>query len=269
MNVLGIVSLPIALVSGKGVRRFNRLWAASWWALCVGMGRLFYGVEVVATGDPIPPRENAVLLLNHQEMTDVVFVPNVAMAAGRVGDLKWFVKDPVKHVPGLGWGMRFLDNFFVKRDWSKDRPSIEATFGRLKKYQVPYWILIFAEGTRITEEKLERSRRIMRRKGTRVTDRVMLPHSRGFAATVTGLADTLDAVYDVTVGYPDGIPTLSQFVLGYAPKAHFHVRRYPVERLPGDPRELGGWLEERFEEKDRLLEEFEREGEFPAGARRL
>lgn len=51
-----------------------------------------------------------------------------AAAECELGDMKWMVKDIIKYVPGVGWGMLFLDCIFVKRDWTTDKESIRKTF---------------------------------------------------------------------------------------------------------------------------------------------
>jgi 1-acyl-sn-glycerol-3-phosphate acyltransferase len=202
------------------------------------------------------------LLANHQQMTDVCFLILLARQCGAAGDTKWFVKDAVKYVPLLGWGMLFLDNLFVKRTWSRDRRSIERTFARINQGRVPIWLMLFAEGTRLTPRKLESSRRIAAKKGRRPFDHLLLPRTRGFTASIQGLRDHLDGVYDVTVGYEHGVPSLWQFICGFGPEARLHVRRYPLADLPEQERDLADWLLERFEEKDNLLRTYYSSGRF-------
>jgi lysocardiolipin and lysophospholipid acyltransferase len=97
-------------------------------------------------------------------------------------------------------------------------------------------------------------------RGLPATTHVLLPRSKGFVASVQGLRDHLDAVYDITIGYEQGVPTLWQYVKGWAKRAHLHVRRTPIAAMPSDDEELARWLRQRFVEKDRLLDEFYRTG---------
>ena len=87
--------------------------------------RRVHGIHAVVTGDAVPPRENAIVVANHQQMPDITFLMMWAREKDRLGDLKWVVKDVIKYVPGVGWGMAFIDCVFVKRDWTADRASIE------------------------------------------------------------------------------------------------------------------------------------------------
>jgi 1-acyl-sn-glycerol-3-phosphate acyltransferase len=221
------------------------------------------GVELVVSGDLIPPRENAIVVVNHQNMPDITFLMDFARQKGRLGDMKWIVKEPIKYFPGIGWGMLFIDCVFVKRDWAKDRDSVRRTFAKLRDKKIPVWLISFSEGTRITPPKLAKSQAYAREQGLPEPRHTLLPRTKGFVATVEGLRDHVAAVYDLTLGYEGGVPTLGQFVKGYAPRAHLHARRFPIETLPSDAEGLSDWLRDRFQEKDELLERFYAQGEFP------
>lgn len=265
-NAAQTASLALLPFSPRAFRKFQRWGADTWWGWCVTGSKLFYGIDTVLTGHDVPMRENAIVVLNHQNMADIPFVMIFARTKDRLGDMKWMVKDVLKYVPGVGWGMLFLDCIFVKRDWAKDEASIRETFARLRENDVPVWLLAFSEGTRITPEKLVKNQQYARDMGLHEPRHVLNPRKKGFVATVEGLRDHVTAVYDVTVGYEEGVPTLWQYVKGYALRAHLHVRRYPIETLPEDPVALGAWIIDRFHEKDELLEGYYRDGHFPQEA---
>jgi hypothetical protein len=121
---------------------------------------------------------------------------------------------------------------------------------------VPLWLVSFVEGTRITPAKLERSQNYAEATGLEPPNHVLIPRTKGFVASVQALRQSLDAVYDVTIGYPDGVPTLWQYIKGHARVAHLHIRRYPIAELPTRAAGLAQWLIRQFGEKDRLLERF-------------
>ena len=256
-------SLAVRPLSRQAFRGFNR-WAADlWWGWCVSAAEAIHGTRIEVTGDELPKRENAVVVVNHQQMADITYLMFLARQKGRLGDMKWFVKDPIKYVPGVGWGMLFLDCIFLKRDWLTDRRSIEETFRRLTADRVPVWLMSFVEGTRVTPEKVARSRSFARKRGLEPTDHVLIPRTKGFVATVGAMRSYADAVYDITIGYPDGVPSLWQYAQGFTRQAHLHVRRYPMAILPESDAALTTWLLARFREKDALLAEFYRTGRFP------
>ena len=265
-NLAQTASTALIPVAPGAFRKFNR-WAANvWWGWCVSTGRLMNNNQLVITGDDVPMRENAIVILNHQNMPDITWLMDYAHQKDRLGDMKWLVKDIIKYVPGVGWGMLFIDCIFIKRDWTKDRDHIRQTFAKLRDNDVPVWFISFSEGTRITPEKLAQSQAYAREHGLHVPRHTLVPRTKGFTATVEGLRDHVDAVYDCTLGYVEGVPTLWQFIQGYAPKAHLHVRRFPIDCLPTDEPALADWLLERFREKDELLEHYYQNGAFPNAA---
>jgi 1-acyl-sn-glycerol-3-phosphate acyltransferase len=262
-NALQTASLSVRPISRSAFRKVNRWTADTWWGLCVTAGEAIHDVELVITGENVPMRENAILVVNHQNMADITFLMSFARSKDRLGDLKWFVKKPIKYVPGIGWGMVFLDCLFVERRWTADRASIEATFARILEDRVPMWLISFVEGTRVTSEKIEESKSYAEAKGFEPLRHVLVPRTKGFVASVQGLRGHVEAIYDVTIGYEQGVPTLWQYIKGYAPRAHLHVRRYPLDDLPDGEDDLSAWLLDRFREKDALLEHFYEHGAFP------
>lgn len=261
-NAAQTASLALLPVSRQGFRRFNRWAADTWWGWCVDLAHAINHTEIVVTGDEVPPRENAVIVVNHQQMPDITFLMDFAKTKGRLGDLKFFVKEPIKYVPGIGWGMVFLDCLFIKRDWTSDEATIEKVFARIKRDRVPLWLVLFVEGTRITPRGLSRSREFAGARGLHKPDHVLVPRTKGFVATVQALREHVDAVYDVTIGYKEGVPTLWQFMRGHARRAHLDVRRFPVRDLPQGDDDLAGWLHGRFVAKDALLDRFYQDGAF-------
>lgn len=262
-NAAQLASLAVRPFSRKAFRTFNRWSADTWWGWTVTIAQRLHDVDIVVTGDDVPPRENALVVANHQQMPDITFLMQLARRKERLGDMKWFVKESLKYVPGVGWGMQFLDCLFVSRDWAEDEETIQQTFARITGERLPVWLIMFVEGTRITPEKVEKAREFARERGWPPTDHVLVPRTKGFAAAASALQDHADAVYDVTIGYPDGVPTLWQYTQGFARRAHLHVRRYPMADLPTDGDQLAEWLRARFREKDALLAEFYESGAFP------
>ncbi len=256
INLLQTSSLALRPFSRRSFRRVNRWSADRFWGWCARTTLSLHRTRVVISGDALPADENAVLIANHQSMTDVQALFLLARPARRLGDLKWFVKSSLKYVPGIGWGMAFLDCLFVQRDWTADRRRIERTFHRVTSGRVPLWLISFSEGTRLSAEKLAHARRYAAEHALAVPRHVLLPRAKGFVASVTGLRGHVSAVYDVTIGYVDGLPTLWQWAKGEMREVHLHVRRYALDELPAAPEALADWLRDRFVEKDERLDRF-------------
>lgn len=264
INLLQLFSLILLPFSKRAFRRLNRWCANTWWGLCVIGAEKLNGTRIIITGEDVPPRENAILVANHQQMPDIPAIMKLAHTKSRLGDLKFFVKKQLKWAPGVGWGMQFLDCLFIDRDWAADHDHIRQTFAQLVDNQVPVWLVTFVEGTRATRKKLEASRGFARSRGFAEMNHVQVPRTKGFVASVHGLRKHVDAVYDVTIGYTGGVPSLWQYAKGLVGQIHVHVRRFPIGALPETDEGLQEWLLERFAEKDRLLGRFYETGGFPA-----
>jgi 1-acyl-sn-glycerol-3-phosphate acyltransferase len=263
-NVLQMLSLALLPLSGRAFRAVNRIVAGTWFSSLAVLLEHLPGLEIVQTGDTLPRKENAFVVSNHQSGADIPLIVVLAHRCGRTGDLKWFVKDVIKWIPGIGWGMLFLDCLFLKRNWSADKEKILATFERLRVNRVPFFLLSYAEGTRLTLAKRARSQEYCRKAGLPVLNHVLSPRTRGFEATMEGLGAMADAVYDVTLafeGYPTGeIPGFLALFFGPIRRVHLHVRRFPAAELPQTKEGRVQWILDRFTEKDRLLAEFYRTG---------
>lgn len=257
-NVAQMCSLIVWPFSRKAFRRWNRECANAWWDLSRWWTEDLYGITIEILGDDVPDRENAIVICNHQCMTDIVTLWSIAKPKHRLGDMKFAVKDALKYVPGLGWGMLFLDCLFLKRNWEEDERKVRATFDKFRRFQIPIWLVSFSEGTRLTKRKLEAAQKFAEAKGLPVPQNVLLPRTKGFVAAVHGLRDYATAVYDITLAYPEGVPTVWQLVQGRMSRNVLHVKRYPIESIPKEKGQVAEWLLARFREKDILISQLQK-----------
>ncbi len=262
-NGLQVLSLVFLLFSPALFRKVNRELADLWWSWTDRYAEHFYGNEIRFTGHDVPYGENAFLLTNHQEMSDITVLFRLARRKGRLGDMKWFVKRELKYFPGIGWGMQFLDCLFIKRNWTEDKSGIQKVFHKVLVNRIPLWLVTFPEGTRFREEKARKSREFAKKSGLRPLDHLLIPRTKGFVTTVENLRGHLDAVYDVTIGYIDGVPTLWQWARGYVKQVNVHVHRFSMDELPVGEEALTAWLHDLYVKKDQLLNRYYREGAFP------
>ena len=268
INLLQLLSLVVLPFSRKAFRAVNRWCADTWWGFCVTGAELIYGVRVIFTGEDVPMRENALLISNHQQMPDIPAIMKFSKTKERLGDLKFFVKKQLKWVPGMGWGMQFLDCLFIDRDWASDSEQIRRTFDRLVNGRVPVYLVSFVEGTRLTLPKLEVAQAYARENGLTLPRHTLVPRSKGFSASVEGLRSHIAAVYDLTIAYELGVPSLWQYLKGMVHRIHVHVRRFPIEELPQSADDLRQWLLARWDEKNDLLEQYYAAGSFPESLER-
>ena len=142
------------------------------------------GTRFAFYGDQVPMRETALVIANHQSYSDWLsskscaicsFDPQLtvfalSMRKGRMGTQKFFAKDVIRYIPGFGWGIWLLGSVFLSRNCNlefpfiiclrvcivgqKDMKIIHDMFAHLNYLNCGFWLTLFAEGTRLTPEKL-------------------------------------------------------------------------------------------------------------------
>jgi len=140
---------------------------------------------------------------------------------------------------------------------------LKKTFSKITENDLPFWFINFVEGMRLTPEKLIQAKIYAENNDMPAPENVFIPRTKGFTATIEGLHANIDAVYDMSIAYERGLPSLWQLMMGLVKRIHIHVRRFPLDELPVDAGELSDWLKERFLEKDKLLDSFYRQRKFP------
>lgn len=261
-NLCQVLILPVALLSRRWHRRLNLGIADTWWSILVLWQRHVLQMKIVFSGDTLPRERSAMIIGNHQAMADIPALLDLAKRTGTLSGVKFFVKQELGWVPGLGWGMKFLDFLFVKRSWAEDAAFVRRMFARLRTYESPVWVFNFPEGTRMRPKKLAKSQAFAEKHGYPRLEHLLLPRSKGFVATIESLRDRFDGVYDCTIGFPHGVPTLFQYMRGVVSEVHVHVHRFPIHTLPLSESDLEKWLVDRFVEKDKLLDGFLRTRHF-------
>lgn len=233
-------------------RAYAGMVAQSWMVLVIRL-TILNGTHVTFHGDPVPEWSNAIVISNHVSMADPPLLLHVAHRVKALGRLTYIAKESIRYVPFLGWSCVMAGFIFVKRDWMRDARRIKHTFRRVTTNRIPFWLLIFPEGTRASPQKISAAQYYARFRGIHVPSHTLIPKAKGFVAAIHGLHHQLDGVVDVTIVYPDGTPSLWMLLQGRVSSVEFHVRTFPAQRMPTDRLSLERWLIHRFEEKDRLL----------------
>ncbi|KAK4181175.1 hypothetical protein QBC36DRAFT_383719 [Triangularia setosa] len=217
------------------------------------------GAEITFSGDTPIQNESAIVISNHVAWSDFYLVQAAADKANMGGHTRYLAKAALRWVPFLG-------------DWTRDRTELERVFKGIREYRWKTWLVSFSEGSRFTPKKYLESRLWCETNNKPQPEYLLYPRTRGFIATVKYLrkAPHVKAVYDLTLAYQGGdefqrAPTMWETVAvprlsltreqgGKGYRFHVHVRRFPIEELPGDAAGLAKWLEQRWIEKGRWLE---------------
>lgn len=157
---------------------------------------------------------------------------------------------------------------YITRRWEEDRSRLSRTLDYLIALDSRTQLLIFPEGTDLTESSREKSDRYALKHHLPRFTYTLHPKTTGFAYLVQHLqrASYLDAVYDLTIAYPDYIPQSEvDLIRGRFPReVHFHIRRISSADIPAhDDSTLRRWLEDRWSDKEEILKRFYEQKAFP------
>ncbi|XP_062065186.1 lysocardiolipin acyltransferase 1 isoform X1 [Lepus europaeus] len=252
--------LPLMFVNPSWYRWINNRLVATWLTLPVALLETMFGVKVIITGDAFVPGERSVIIMNHRTRMDWMFLWNCLMRYSYLRLEKICLKASLKSVPGFGWAMQAAAYIFIHRKWKDDKSHFEDMVDYFCDIREPLQLLIFPEGTDLTENSKARSNDFAEKNGLQKYEYVLHPRTTGFTFVVDRLREgrNLDAVHDITVAYPHNIPQTEKHLLhGNFPKEiHFHVHRHPIDTLPTSKEDLQLWCHKRWEEKEERLRSF-------------
>ncbi|CAI9104465.1 OLC1v1003141C1 [Oldenlandia corymbosa var. corymbosa] len=220
--------------------------------------------KVVFSGESVPARERALLIANHRTEVDWMYLWDLAVRKGCQGCIKYVLKSSLMKMPVFGWIFHIAEFIPVERKWEADASTIYQMLSMLKDPEDPLWLAVFPEGTDFTEQKCLRSKKYAAETGLPVMKNVLLPKTKGFYACIECLRGSLDAVYDITIGYKFRCPSFLDNAFGVDPaEVHIHIERVNISDLPESEDGTTSWLMETFRQKDQLLSDFYVNGHFP------
>ncbi|KAL8698210.1 MAG: hypothetical protein Q9224_001958 [Gallowayella concinna] len=185
------------------------------------------------------------------------------------------LKESLRRIPVIGWGMQFSQFIFLKRDWEKDKDRLAAHLQKLNDTVAPMWLMLFPEGTNLHPVTRKQSKKWADKNKIPDMQHQLLPRSKGLQFCIQQLRKTVPYVYDCTIAY-EGVPTgqyaseiftiQASYLGGNPPKSvNMYWRRFDVWTIPvDDDRAFDNWLRARWIEKDQLLDNYQKTGRFPA-----
>ncbi|KAL0386981.1 UNVERIFIED_CONTAM: putative 1-acyl-sn-glycerol-3-phosphate acyltransferase 5 [Sesamum radiatum] len=245
-------------------RKMTAFFFGSWIALWPFLFEKINKTKVVFSGEKVPARERVLLLANHRTEVDWMYLWDLALRKGREGYIKYILKSSLMKLPVFGWVFHVTEFIPVERKWEADELTVRQMLSTFRDPRDPLWLAVFPEGTDFTEQKCLRSQKYASENGLPHLKNVLLPKTKGFYACLEHLRGSLDAVYDITIGYLHRCPSFLDNAFGVDPsEVHIHIRRVALSDIPTSENELSSWLMETFRLKDELLSEFYDGGHFP------
>jgi lysocardiolipin and lysophospholipid acyltransferase len=131
------------------------------------------------------------------------------------GHLYIILKESLKWIPLIGQGMMFYGFIFLSRKWAHDKPRFQYRLQKLNSKHKgplsgsheldPMWLLIFPEGTNLSANSRQASRKWAEKQNIPDHKHILLPRHTGLHFCIQELKDTVEYVYDCTMAY-EGVP---------------------------------------------------------------
>ena len=205
------------------------------------------------------------LVSNHQSWVDTSIVQYISEK--RLPLTRFFTKFELIYIPVVGQAFYFLD-FPMMRRYSKEavakNPALkgkdieEAKRACALLKNKPFTLLNYLEGTRFTKTKhdLQKS----------PYTHLLKPRAGGLSLAINALGADIDGMLDMTIVYPDGVPTYSDLWKGNIKRLGVDVRHIKIpddlfvgiqnggyENDPAIKAQMFEWVEQIWREKDQLI----------------
>lgn len=233
--------------------------AESWISCNSGWMRLTQKLDWDVQGiEGLAPQSWYLVNSNHQSWVDIFVLQHLFNR--KIPLLKFFIKQELIWVPIMGLAWWALDFPFMRRhseEYLRKHPEMRGkdqatTRKACEKFAlIPTSVMNFLEGTRFTPAKHARQQSPYRH--------LLKPKAGGIALALDALGAKFDSILDVTIVYPQGIPTFMDFMAGRVDRVVVRVRKVPVPPalLAGnyaeDPefrKAFSDWVQQLWREKD-------------------
>mgnify|MGYP000490850408 CR=1 FL=1 len=238
--------------------------ASNWVVMNTLIQKLFNKTNIVVTGlDKLEKKQWYLVVSNHQTWVDIVVLQRILR--GKVPFLKFFLKKELIYVPFLGIAWWALDFPFMKRynqSFIKKNPhlkgkDIETTQKACAKFKhKPVCIMNFIEGTRFTQQKHD--------KQSSTFKHLLKPKAGGIGFVLSTMGDHLNKVLDITIYYPNKVPTFNDFLCGRIKEIRVDIAIKEIDQsIQGDyvndrahKIKFQKWVNQLWLDKDEKLEAF-------------
>ncbi|WP_201595758.1 acyltransferase [Psychrobacter vallis] len=205
------------------------------------------------------------LVSNHQSWVDTSVVQYIGEK--RLPLTRFFTKFELIYIPIVGQAFYFLD-FPMMRRYSKEavakNPALkgkdieEAKRACALLKNKPFTLLNYLEGTRFTKIKHAQQQSPY--------THLLKPRAGGLSLAINALGADMDGILDMTIVYPDGVPTYSDLWKGNIKRLGVDVRHIKIpdalfagiqnggyENDDSVKAQMFAWVEQIWREKDQLI----------------
>ena len=219
----------------------------------------------ISLPDDVNTQGKYLLVSNHQSWVDTSIVQYISEK--RLPLTRFFTKFELIYIPVVGQAFYFLD-FPMMRRHSKEaiakNPALqgkdieEAKRACALLKNKPFTLLNYLEGTRFTAIKRDKQHSPYKN--------LLKPRAGGLSLAINALGDDMDGILDMTIVYPDGVPTYGDLWKGNIKRLGVDVRHIKMPDALFMAIQNGGyendetvkaqmfdWVEEIWQQKDQRI----------------
>lgn len=219
----------------------------------------------ISLPDDVNTQGKYLLVSNHQSWVDTSIVQYISEK--RLPLTRFFTKFELIYIPVVGQAFYFLD-FPMMRRHSKEaiakNPALqgkdieEAKRACALLKNKPFTLLNYLEGTRFTAIKRDKQHSPYKN--------LLKPRAGGLSLAINALGDDMDGILDMTIVYPDGVPTYGDLWKGNIKRLGVDVRHIKMPDALFMAIQNGGyendetvkaqmfdWVEDIWQQKDQRI----------------
>lgn len=237
-----------------------------WLNLTMSAFHIYFPNPIYICYDPaVLTMKRNIVISNHMTEYDWLFILTVLYRLGRFNDVCIILKQSLRKIPLLGFGMEFFGFIFLNRKLSMDEQIIEQGVARLVKRQ-KYDLLVFPEGTYIDSESYRKTTTFGINNNIMVDNKpfrpenVLIPRLSGFKLLTKNLLSDIDGIINITMmvtpheHFPQEVYSYQDTVLNFKGRINsvFYIDFISNKKEIEDDE----FLYKVFQEKDKMIEKF-------------
>ena len=144
-----------------------------------------------------------IIICNHTSTIDFLVIMSY-LQHFNIDSYNFVLKNQIIYTPGFGLIMYASPDIKLNRNWDQDKDTMGKQLDKIKLNGSKQVILIFPEGTRLSETKLKEGQDFSIKKNLPVFSNLLVPKSKGLWFIVKHLKDSnkLGRIWDVTLTIP-------------------------------------------------------------------
>jgi lysocardiolipin and lysophospholipid acyltransferase len=260
-----LLTIPFSLTLYRKLCDFI---AQLWFIIPISLIEYLYGIKLFFVGDNLnnlltSKNTPCLMICNHRTRLDWMFLWNFIIRFLSLKNEKIIMKKPLKNIPWFGWGMQHFLFLFLERNWIQDQFYLKNLLNYFIEQEYPIQLLLFPEGTDLCPNSRKRDDAYAEKQGLQKYEKVLHPRIKGWQTIMNLLGNAnnnakIKGVIDITIGYIGTIPQLETSLLSnkLPTSVHFYIKYYPLSSFSLDDKSLEQWLEQKWEEKETILQKF-------------